>query len=179
MPTEGHLPGGVGGIALAAGIAGHFPGGQPVAFDENAFVARRSDHLGMTLAERVATLAQRLPEGTVQYVGLFLEMPDRAGLGGREVAVTGYTRRPVSRWRAWTEGASARRTNARALRWAAMAQPVTLVGWGIWTAASSGTLRFFDWLRTSGPTRAPVAWSVPTGSLFAIGSGHHGIGLAL
>lgn len=178
MPT-GHAPGAAIAFALPASRTAHAPGSAVVLFDENAFAAQRGDHLGMTLEERRLTLENRLEQGVALYCGLFTDMPDRAGNGGTEVSVTGYARVSVSRWANKVEGASVRRTNAQAILWTAWSQPVTIVGWGLWTASSGGRLRFFDHIRTSGGDRNPVTRLVPTGSQFAIGTGVHGIGLAL
>lgn len=178
MPT-GHAPGGSFASGLAAPRGGHVPGAGAIRFSEDAFVSQRGDHLGMTLAERRATLESRLVQGVVLYAGLWLELPDRTGAGGREVADANYQRVAVSRWLNRIEGASVRRTAAVATLWDAFAEAQEIVGWGIWTAATAGTLRFFDHIRTAGEDREPVTRTVPAGSRFGIGAGANGIGLVL
>jgi hypothetical protein len=178
MPI-GHSPGGPGGSGLSGGRGGHDPSARAIAFDEDAFITQRGDHLGATLEVRRETLAYWLPQGTARHVGLFLEMPDRVGAGGVEVSADGYARASVSQWLTRNEGASARRTNASSIYWPYLDEAVTVVGWGIWTAATSGTLRHFDWFRTSGPDRNPVTFTIPVGARFGVGTGIHGIGLAL
>ena len=177
--VDAYSPGGAFGGGLPAGRSGYAPGGAIVSFDESAFVPQRGDHLGMTVAERKATLESRLVQGVVLYAGLWLQLPDRAGAGGVEVSASGYARVSVSRWLSKTEGASVRRTNASAIYWPYMAAPVVIAGWGLWTAATNGTLRFFDYLRTTGPTNGPTTRTVPTGDRFGIGTGRNGIGLVL
>jgi hypothetical protein len=176
MPT-GYAPGGGFGGGLAAPRKGFVPGAPALAFDEDAFATRREDHLGLTLAKRRATLLWWLPQGTVLYAGLWTQMPNRAGAGGVEVDDANYERVQVSRWLTVTEGASARRNNANAIQWPIFDQPQTLVGWGLFTASTGDTLEFFDHLRTSGTDRVPVAFTVPAGARFGIGSGRNGIGL--
>lgn len=164
---------------MPAGIAGHYPGGTPLVFDDDAFVAQRGDHLGLSVRMRRLTLEWLLPQGTQLYAGLFTEMPDRAGSGGTEASVTGYARVPISRWVTKVEGASVRRNNAVPILWPDLEQPLVVVGWGLWEAATGGVADRFDWTRTSGPTRQPVAWTVPVGDRFGIASGVNGIGLVL
>jgi hypothetical protein len=178
MPT-GYSPGGPPGGGAAESRSGYAPGGAVVTFDGDAFITARGDHLGMTLEERRLTLENRLQQGVVLYAGLWLQLPDRAGTGGVEVSVSGYARVAVSRWLNKTEGASVRRTNASAIYWPYFGEAVTIAGWGLWTAATDGRLRFFDHLRTSGSGRDPTTRTVPAGDRFGVGTGQNGIGLAL
>jgi hypothetical protein len=157
------------------------PGAPALAFDESAFATRRDDHLGMTLAEKRSTLEARLVQGAELYAGLWTQMPDRTGAGGVEVDDPNYERVPISRWltRVQEDGVSVRRNAARATLWPVFEDPQVIVGWGLWTAANDGTMRFFDHTRTPGRVRTPVAYTVPAGSRFGIGSGRNGIGLVL
>lgn len=149
MPEDIVLPGGGGGAGVASGGNIHFAGASPATFSADAFVTRRGDHLGLTLVRRRALLALELPQGTNVYVGFFTQMPSRIGEGGTEVSVSGYARQAIASWVTATEGASARRTNAVALTWDPFVTAATVVGWGIWSALTNGTLRDFDFLRTA------------------------------
>lgn len=131
------------GRAVVGGVRGHGATTSEIT-SESAFEVVRGDYLGLTLARRRAVLEAELPYGTEWFVGLFTEMPDRTGLGGVEVDLA---RVSISRWVTVIRGANARRTNARALTWGALASEATLVGWGVWTAATEGELRAFDFLR--------------------------------
>lgn len=153
--------------------------GSIVITSDDAFVTRRGDHLGLTLAMRRATLLWWLPQGTELWAGILTQLPDRTGAGGVEASASGYGRVAVSRWLLRNDGASARRTNAAPIYFPTMAAPVTAAGWGLWSTETEGTLRFFDYIRTSGPARNPTAVVIPTGDRFGFGTGINGIGLVL
>ena len=181
MPEDGYifpaLEIGTGISGIAGGSTGFLPPFEGLGFGDNAFIARRGDHLGLTLAGRVDSLAERLPQGVVYWAGFFTETPDRRGIGGSEVSVGGYARQPVSQWSTAVVGASARRTNARSLIWPepGLTTGVTVVAWGVWDAETDGVLRAFDYLRADAGT--PRSFTFGVGDRPAIEAG--GIGLTL
>ncbi len=160
MPEDIHLAEGGGGFGATSGARVHLAGAPAVVLAANALATRRGDHLGLTLVRRRAVLAAELPQGTSLYVALFSRMPNRLGEGGTEVSVSGYARRPVSSWTMVNVGASAKRTNAASITWAAFGAAVTVVGWGIWSALTDGSLRAFDYLRAV-ESLDPITYDIP------------------
>lgn len=79
------------------------------------------------------------------YVGLFTVMPNEDGTGGTEAAWTGYARVAVTNnltnWPAYASGLKANGTDFTFA--AAGSGPTTVVGYGLWDAASAGNLWFF------------------------------------
>ena len=144
--------------------------GEQLAGD--AFVARRGDHLGLTLAGRMEVLAVRLPQGSDLWCGLFTEMPDRLGLGGTQLAID---RLAVSRWATVQLGARARRTNAQSIIWPSpgLTAAAVAIGWGLWSAETDGTLQAFDFLRSDDGAQRSFALSI--GSRPAFSSGEIGL----
>lgn len=111
-------------------------------------VSLRTPQYGIPLAARQAFLAQQLPNGVASYVGLFTSMPTRAGVGGTEASGSGYARVSHASWRSSVHaGFVARRHNNGEVRFAALTDDLTVVGWGAWNAASGGTLLAFGLLR--------------------------------
>lgn len=175
MPLEGLFSPGSSGLSLRAGR-------QAIAFVQSAvasadaLVVRRGDHLGLTQAKRRATLEWLLPNGTSYYAGFFSQMPDRRGIGGTEVSVGGYARQATSRWtNEEIAAAFVLRTNQAALVWDAFTTATTLIGWGMWTALSGGTLEYFDFLRTDDDR--PVTYPIAAGGRPGIPAGRLGFRL--
>lgn len=157
------------GASSIGGVLGHGTPDASITSDE-ALASRRPDHLGLTLERRKAVLATELPYGTTFYIGLFSEMPDRRGIGGTQVALD---RVPIDRWVSVVRGAAVHRTNAISLQWGPIADSVTVLGWGAWTAATDGVLRVFDFLRTD--LDEPVGRYLTAGMLPGIASGRIGL----
>lgn len=171
MSELGHRsPYATSGRAAVGGVSGHGAQTSEVT-SADAFATIRSDHLGLTLQSRQEMLAWRLPYGTTVYAGLFTEMPDRLGIGGTELDIA---RVPFSRWISHTVAANARRTNAQSLQWEVLTEEATIVGWGVWTAATEGTLRIFDFMRVD-ILGDPVELTVDVGDRPGIPAGRIGL----
>lgn len=131
------------GSTTVGGVAGH-GASLPEITSDDAFAVHRTDHLGLPFDGRRAVLTERLPYGTNLYGGFFTVMPNRLGAGGTQLEIT---RVPISRWVNGTRGISASRTNATSMTWGALTVAAVIVGWGLWTEVTGGTLRAFDFLR--------------------------------
>lgn len=81
------------------------------------------------------------------YVGLFTTMPNDAGVGGVEVSAAGYSRQAGGFIAPTTPG----ETNNGALVafGPAGASWGTILGFGVWTASSGGTLLYYGTLAAS------------------------------
>lgn len=166
MAEDGCIPGSEEDVGLFGAVAGvegcvlEVPG---TVFSGDAFVARRGDHLGLTLAMRLETLEWWLPSGGSRYLNFFTEMPSRIGTGGEEADLD---RLIVDRWVSSTIGARGKRVTADSIVWPAPGIPdaAVIVGWGIWDAAVAGDLKFFDFIRTAdgkATTRSMLAGQRP------------------
>ncbi len=158
-----------------AGSDGCLPRVEGPGLEGEAFLVRRDDHLGLTLEERLNTLAFLLPQGTALYLGFFVDMPDRRGIGGVQLDLE---RLPVDRWISSTIGARGRRVIADSIVWPAepgVPDDVTLTGWGLWDVVADGTLLRFDFLRTDGPEFKPVTFVLERGQSPGVSRGELGL----
>lgn len=111
-------------------------------------VSLRSPQYGIPLAVRLEWMRVLIPNGTPSYVGLYSVMPGRDGIGGEEASGNGYARVSHSNWRdVVVAGFVARRANTGEIRATALTGDLTVVGWGIWNAATDGDLLGFGLLR--------------------------------
>ncbi len=182
MAEDGYIPEVVEGFGLGLWMATgggdiHFPACEGGGLVENAFVARREDHLGLPLVWRISILEAHLPNGTSLYLGFFTDLPDRRGLGGVELTtiVTGGDRQLIDTWTTTTEVASARRVNASSVIWPepGLGQAATIIGWGLWDAPAKGDLRAFDFTRTD--AGKPRTFTFAVGDRPAVGAGEVGL----
>jgi hypothetical protein len=180
MAEDGQIPEVVEGFGsgLWMGTGGaniHLPACEGGGLVENAFVARREDHLGLPLVWRISILEAHLPNGTSLYLGFFTDLPDRRGLGGVELAVSGSDRQLITTWTTTTEVASARRVNASSVIWPepGLGEAATIIGWGLWDAVTDGDLRAFDFTRSDGGK--PRTFTFAPGDRPAVGAGEVGL----
>lgn len=163
-----------GGIhALAGGSGAHLPALEGTPIPVEGIVSRRGDALGFTQAIKREILEARLV-GTL-YLGLFVDQPDRAGLGGVELTWAGYARQPVDAWVTTLLGASVARRNSVSIVWpVAPAVTVTAIGWGLWDAVTDGELICHGFLRSVSSAK-PLAATFNPGEQPAVGSGQIGV----
>ena len=98
---------------------------------------------GIPVTEKRACLSAILPNGVPRYAGLFTGLPDAAGLDGVEAVGSGYARVLVSGWSFEVIGHVVRRVNNAAIVFPTLTGPLTIVGWGVWDAATDGELKAF------------------------------------
>jgi hypothetical protein len=79
------------------------------------------------------------------YVGLFTSLPDSTGAGGTEAAGSGYARKLHTPWIEVVENTvEVYRVNQTAVELDALtADLLSIVGWGLWTLGSGGSLIAF------------------------------------
>lgn len=178
MAEDGHIPfeGEVGGglFGGTGGNLGHLPQVDGVdGIPADGFIARRGDSLGVPQTGRIEDLERRL-QGTL-YLGFFVDLPDRFGLGGVEVTWVGYERQPTSSWLTTLIGSSVSRRNAAAVIWP-IATPtlLTVLGWGLWDTQVDGDLRAFDFLR-SVTDKSPLSATFAAGRQPAVGASEIGL----
>lgn len=97
---------------------------------------------GLATYGKQQALAGMLPNGTNFYAGFLTALPsDDAGTGLVEATGSGYARKAHSVWINVDESPKWYRVNSGAIEFAALAANlVDIIGWGIWTAVSSGSL---------------------------------------
>jgi uncharacterized protein YmfQ (DUF2313 family) len=85
-----------------------------------------------------------LPNGTTRYVALFTELPAEGGTGGTEATGGGYARVSVSAWINETIDGTLFRKNVRTVEFETQTADLSgIVGWGVYTASSGGSLLAF------------------------------------
>lgn len=115
-----------------------------------------------------SALAAALPNATNVYVGLVTQLPtDAAGTGLIEAAGSGYARVAASAWTTVNNSLSTVRSNSSAVVFAALSAALSnVVGWGIWSASTGGSLIACGTVN-GGVPMSFIATDVPT---IAIGS---------
>jgi len=120
---------------------------------------------GITVYEQKRYFADAFPNGTNVYVALFTSLPNSAGEGGIECAEAWYARKAHQQWVSTVIGTSVvRRSNVGAIEMAAVGggdPDVTIVGWGVYDAATDGNLRWAGPLRDAGGVETPITLSTP------------------
>jgi hypothetical protein len=97
---------------------------------------------GMATYGKQQALAGLFPNGTAFYAGFLTALPsDDDGTGLVEATGSGYARKSHSAWMNVDESPEWYRVNNGAIEFAALTADLEdIVGWGIWTAVSGGSL---------------------------------------
>lgn len=117
---------------------------------------------GMTPYGRQLALAGALPSSTDRHVGFFTVLPDADGDGGTELTIgvaPGYERHAWSSWLFVTDGTTVYRANDGAMEWEGPFSgdaTESVVGWGVWDAATNGNLVAFGPMLDSGGSEIVV-----------------------
>lgn len=106
----------------------------------------RPPQYGIPLWAKRQLLEQLAPNGGQRWVGLFTAMPDFEGEGGDESTIGRVLH---TAWRNRGLLNVARRINTGAIEFPELAEPIGIVGFGVWDAQTDGTLQAFGLLRTN------------------------------
>jgi hypothetical protein len=102
--------------------------------------------------------ASSLSPPATTYMGLFSTMPDDAGASGVELSGTGYARKSLAA-AVWTAAASRKVVNTADIEFTAAAGAAwgTAIGFGLFSASTSGTLLF----KGTFPQGLPITLNLP------------------
>lgn len=124
--------------------------------------------VGLTQAYAQVALETILPNGTNRYIGLLTTIPsDMIGTGLVELTGTGYARILKNAWLTNLSASKVERANNGAVQFTVGAGGWSgILGWGIWTAVSGGSL--IGWGAIYNDALAPGPFSFPAGDLINV-----------